>query len=314
MFWKDNNTMDKKQEEQLILKVRAFAMERWTLGELHGIKHWDRVYENALRIATPDVSTLVLGLFAYLHDSCRVSDGRDIDHGVRACGLIDTIRETLLAEVPDKDIKLLRDACRYHTTKHKTFSRTVNTCFDADRLDLWRVGVTPDPARLATKKGKEIAKATYYDTLLCDHVDPIMDDRKVGTKTLDWIIFWLYLIPGTVFSIIMSGDCVKYIVDKSVLYLRSPWLVIASGAVFGILSILGLCAIILLLLKKRWEAVVFVTAVFGALFWGYAAVENVPLSYLPMVTKLFYVLVPVWCIFVTGYCYKRWSGTVNFLE
>ena len=73
-------------------------------------------------------------------------------------------------------------------------------------------------------------------------------------------------------------------------------------------------AIILLLLKKRWEAVVFVTAVFGALFWGYAAVENVPLSYLPMVTKLFYVLVPVWCIFVTGYCYKRWSGTVNFLE
>ena len=271
MFWKDNNTMDKKQEEQLILKVRAFAMERWTLGELHGIKHWDRVYENALRIATPDVSTLVLGLFAYLHDSCRVSDGRDIDHGVRACGLIDTIRETLLAEVPDKDIKLLRDACRYHTTKHKT-------------------------------------------TLLCDHVDPIMDDRKVGTKALDWIIFWLYLIPETVFSIIMSGDCVKYIVDKSVLYLRSPWLVIASGAVFGILSILGLCAIILLLLKKRWEAVVFVTAVFGALFWGYAAVENVPLSYLPMVTKLFYVLVPVWCIFVTGYCYKRWSGTVNFLE
>lgn len=158
--------MDKIQEEQLIQKVWAFAIERWSMGELHGIKHWDRVYENALRLATPDVSTVVLGLFAYLHDSCRVSDGRDIDHGVRACGLIDTIRGTLLAEVSDKDINLLKDACRYHTTKHKTGSQTVDTCFDADRLDLWRIGVTPDPNRLATKKGKEIAKKTDYDALI----------------------------------------------------------------------------------------------------------------------------------------------------
>jgi uncharacterized protein len=28
---------------------------------------------------------------------------------------------------------------------------TVQACWDADRLDLWRVGVTPDPLRLATQ-------------------------------------------------------------------------------------------------------------------------------------------------------------------
>lgn len=124
-------------------------------------------------------------------------------------------------------------------------------------------------------------------------------------KVFDWIIFWLFLIPGTVFSVFMSGDCIKHLVDESVLFSRNPWLVIALGAVFGILSILGICSIILFLMKKRWEAVAFVTAVCGALFWGYEAVENVPLSFLPIVTKLFYVLASIWCIFVAGYNYKR---------
>ena len=150
--------MDKIREEQLIKEVRAFAVERWTMGSLHGVSHWDRVYEYAVQIATEDVSTLVLGLFAYLHDSCRMSDGEDLGHGPRACNLIDSIRGTLLAEVSDKDINLLKDACRYHTTKHRTGSQTVDTCFDADRLDLGRVGIVPDPARLATKNGKELAK------------------------------------------------------------------------------------------------------------------------------------------------------------
>jgi len=35
-----------------------------------------------------------------------------------------------------------------------------------DRLDLWRVGITPDPERLATEKGKEIARNTDYAPLL----------------------------------------------------------------------------------------------------------------------------------------------------
>lgn len=42
------------------------------LGALHGVRHWDRVYENGQKLLTPDVNPLVLGLFAYLHDSCRV--------------------------------------------------------------------------------------------------------------------------------------------------------------------------------------------------------------------------------------------------
>ena len=42
---------------------------------------------------------------------------------------------------------------------HKTGNPTIDACFDADRLDLGRVGVTPNPDRLATEKGKWMARA-----------------------------------------------------------------------------------------------------------------------------------------------------------
>ena len=40
----------------------------------------------------------------------------------------------------------------------KTGDPTIDACFDADRLDLGRVGIIPDPGRLATEKGKELAR------------------------------------------------------------------------------------------------------------------------------------------------------------
>lgn len=49
-------------------------------------------------------------------------------------------------------------ACRLHTSALRTGNPTIDACFDADRLDLGRVGVTPDPDRMATEKGKELAK------------------------------------------------------------------------------------------------------------------------------------------------------------
>jgi uncharacterized protein len=71
-----------------------------------------------------------------------------------------------LKDVSNEEIELLQEACRLHTTKHKTGNPTIDACFDSDRLDLWRVGIIPDPARLATEKGKEIARNTDYKSLM----------------------------------------------------------------------------------------------------------------------------------------------------
>ena len=141
-----------------IKKVREYVLRFSRANSCHGINHWDRVYDNAQLLLTPEVNSLVTGLFSYLHDVCREHDGYDEEHGPRAALLINTLRDDLLDEVSDDDIHLLKEACRLHTVCHKTGNPTIDACFDADRLDLGRVGVTPDPNKMATEKGKEIAR------------------------------------------------------------------------------------------------------------------------------------------------------------
>ncbi len=150
---------------RLIIEIRSFVHSRWKLGEIHGIRHWDHVYKYGQRLLTEDVNPVVVGLFAYLHDSCREDDGMDIHHGERAAEWINTLRDSYLKDIPDKDIELLQTACKLHTTVQKTGNPTVDACFDSDRLDLWRVGIIPDPDRLATERGKEIARNTNYDKI-----------------------------------------------------------------------------------------------------------------------------------------------------
>ena len=142
-----------------IKRVREFVLADYHERRYHGIDHWDRVYANGQQLITRKVNPLVIGLFAYLHDYCREDDGDDLQHGPRAAEFIDTVRDTLLMDVNDKDIHLLKEACRLHTVVDRTGNPTIDACFDADRLDLGRVGIIPDPARMATKKGKEIANS-----------------------------------------------------------------------------------------------------------------------------------------------------------
>lgn len=96
-----------------------------------------------------------------------MDDCEDINHGQRAAVWIDTLRDTYLKDISDEEIELLQEACRLHTTTHKTGNPTIDACFDSDKLDLWRVGIIPDSARLATEKGKEIASNTDYKSLMC---------------------------------------------------------------------------------------------------------------------------------------------------
>ena len=144
--------------QTIVQEIREFAKSRWTLGELHGIKHWDRVYANGQQLLTPDVDPLVVALFAYLHDSCRKEDGYDISHGARAAEWIDILRGNFLKPLSDEQMRLLKEACRLHTTTLRTGNPTIDACFDADRLDLGRVGITPDPEKMATEKGKQMAR------------------------------------------------------------------------------------------------------------------------------------------------------------
>ena len=118
------------------------------------------------KLLTPEVRSIVVELFAYLHDSCRHDDYTDIHHGERAAKWIKTLRDTYLKELSNEDFHLLCEACRLHTTTHKTGDPTIDACFDADRLDLWRVGIIPDPKRMATDIGAQLARTTDFRALI----------------------------------------------------------------------------------------------------------------------------------------------------
>ena len=142
-----------------ILEIKEFASNGWELGETHGLSHWQRVERNGIILSTKngairqDVNIKVVRFFAYLHDKCRLNDLADLEHGVRSADMLPTIRDTILKDFTDEEVALLEKACRYHTTEHRTGIPTVDVCFDADRLDLGRVGIVPNPKLMATEQG-----------------------------------------------------------------------------------------------------------------------------------------------------------------
>lgn len=123
----------------------------------HGIDHWEKVERNGLVLArrTPGCDEIVVQLFAYLHDARREDEHHDRDHGKRAAKLVRTWYRAGKLEITEAQAKQLVYACWYHNNGKTSADPTIGVCWDADRLDLIRVGCVPDPAFLSTQAGKE---------------------------------------------------------------------------------------------------------------------------------------------------------------
>ena len=138
----------------------------------HGVAHWARVLENGRRLAAETGACLdVITLFAVLHDSQRFSEGGDPQHGPRAAIFAAEVRGALF-QLPDREFSLLREACAGHTHERTHPDVTVQTCWDADRLDLGRVGVAPHPSRLCTDAAKRPEMLKWADGRACFRVVP----------------------------------------------------------------------------------------------------------------------------------------------
>ena len=130
--------------------------------EIHGITHGIRVERNGNAICQMlGIDGRIIRPFAYLHDFCRENDGHDPEHGLRAAKHIEKHYDFVKYHfgLSDTEMKLLMFACENHTDMIRSDFEIVNACFDADRLDLPRVGTTPDPNYMATTIGGLYAMA-----------------------------------------------------------------------------------------------------------------------------------------------------------
>lgn len=133
---------------------RRFGL-RW--DGIHGAGHWARVRQNGLILAEcsgRSTSTRVIELFAFLHDSCRRHDGGDPGHGDRAAASVEGLLDDLPA-LGQEEKDLLVYACARHSDGLLDADLTVQICWDADRLDLGRVGIRVRPERLCTPAARD---------------------------------------------------------------------------------------------------------------------------------------------------------------
>jgi uncharacterized protein len=139
--------------KELIITLRDHFELDWT--GVHGAPHWARVRHNGLALAKKTgAQTRVVEAFAFLHDSCRVNEYTDPEHGLRAAEFARRLVSQNKLLLEKDELEFLVRACEGHSNGGMIEDITVCTCWDADRLDLGRVGIRPDPKYLCT----EIAK------------------------------------------------------------------------------------------------------------------------------------------------------------
>jgi uncharacterized protein len=160
---------------ELIKAIRRQYQLPWR--GIHGVVHWARVLENGVCLAASTGARLqVVRLFAVFHDSRRTNEGHDPGHGRCGAAFAAELRGKLF-QMSDEDFELLRIACTFHTSGKTKGDVTVQTCWDADRLDLGRVGIRPHPKYLCTGAAKEPAMISWaYERSITRHVPGLVTE------------------------------------------------------------------------------------------------------------------------------------------
>lgn len=144
---------------------------------IHGAPHWARVRYNGFQLAMLNGANIeVVELFAFLHDACRIADSGDPNHGNRAAELADTLNGKYFS-LDSTALLLLKKACSEHSEGYVRGDITVRTCWDADRLDLGRIGIRPEPQKLCTVEAQSpaVIAAAYRRSLRVGHGNRLND-------------------------------------------------------------------------------------------------------------------------------------------
>ncbi len=110
----------------------------------HGYEHWIRVIQNGLAIAKNiDGNEKIVIAFGFFHDVERITDGDDPEHGFRGGEFAKKYKNRL--GLTESEFDKLYNACEGHNYRKHTTDKDIGMCWDADRLDLYRDKIIPDP-------------------------------------------------------------------------------------------------------------------------------------------------------------------------
>ena len=146
-----------RQEIFDVLKAESLFFD----SDIHGLHHWqtvERIGHYLAQFTGADVE--VISYFSHFHDCMRENEYDDPKHGLRGALFAEKYRS--LIDLTDLQFKQMTDACKAHTGGRKMSCATVATCWDADRLDLGRVGIAPMSGFLLTEEAKRIADLNDY--------------------------------------------------------------------------------------------------------------------------------------------------------
>lgn len=132
---------------------------------IHGFKHWRTVEKNGLYLAKfNNGDPQVISHFAYFHDCMRINEYRDDGHGMRGGDY--AMEHKHLLNLNDAQLEILQEACAGHTGGRTPANETIACCWDADRLDIRRVGLKADIQWFNTDEAKSIVSSNNFN-----HID-----------------------------------------------------------------------------------------------------------------------------------------------
>ena len=131
---------------------------------IHGFKHWRTVEKNGLYLSKfNNGDPKIISYFAYFHDCMRVNEHIDNGHGYRG-GRYAMLNKELLG-LSDEDLRILYRACAGHTGGVNPSCDTIACCWDADRLDIRRVGADLKLKFFNTKEARRMVKNQDFSAI-----------------------------------------------------------------------------------------------------------------------------------------------------
>lgn len=144
-------------KKALLQKIIGECLLDDVYEDLHGISHWTHVATLGKYLSKQIGDNVVTTLFAYLHDCKRLPNGNgNWEHGQRAGKFAQELFLNGLLSISESQLDQLIFACQHHNNHLiDTDDVTIQACWDADRLDLWRIGAIPDINFLHTDIAKK---------------------------------------------------------------------------------------------------------------------------------------------------------------